>query len=82
MRNDVMPSALLAMLTVTNATFERISRMYREIAAIFVSFVSFVPFVFKTCTRVCRSYLQTRSYYRKLQKHLRFGIYLHQGKLQ
>jgi len=42
--------------------------MYGEIAATFVPFVSFIPFVFKTGTRVCRSYLQTRSYCRKLQK--------------
>jgi hypothetical protein len=48
--------------------------MYGEIAAIFVSFVSFVPFVFKTCTRVWRSYLQTRSYlfhsdFKRIREH-------------
>jgi len=45
--------------------------MYGEIAAIFVSFV---PFVFKTCTRVCRSGLQTRSSAESYKKQLRFGI--------
>ena len=52
--------------------------MYGEIAAILVSFVSFVPFVFKTCTRVWRSYLQTRSYCQKLQKVAVWYIY-HRG---
>ena len=50
--------------------------MYGEIAVIFVSFVSFVPFVFKTCTRVYRSYLRDSIILPKVAKNSCGLVYL------